>query len=272
MNEYEKISNEYSSRIRGILGSSGLLVGQFGIVLAIIFGTFFSFKMPSIFMIAVIILFVVSFYSFPETPQFLVKQNDFSVCVNKWIVLWNNEFECLITGRWEIDTILSKYRRERPWTSSIWNGKNQRFSWQSQALWRTFDEIVWFYDKTRQNSYDYRHCDSLFNSCERLFCFVKLCCSLLQSSWIKLVTKYVYDYCCVYTILRCNSYDISRGSSGTQGKISRQKGIRSQLKKLNFIFFKFNVSDFIHHFNNWRNFWLHSSWCIFFGGLLAVWC
>lgn len=67
-----------NDEIRGVLGSSVLLVGHLGLVFA--FGNFCSFQTAPIFMLAVTVLFIVLFSFFPETPTFLIKHNKISVC------------------------------------------------------------------------------------------------------------------------------------------------------------------------------------------------
>lgn len=67
-----------NDNIRGILGSTVILTAHFGVALAFIFGNYCSYSTPPIFMITLTVIFVISFFSFPESPMFLLKQNKIS--------------------------------------------------------------------------------------------------------------------------------------------------------------------------------------------------
>lgn len=69
------------SRVRGALGSSLLLGANFGIVIAFAIGTYLGFLATPLFAIATNACFVAMFSVLPETPLFLVKNNQIQVCV-----------------------------------------------------------------------------------------------------------------------------------------------------------------------------------------------
>lgn len=71
----------YDYRIRGILGSIISLCNNGGILIGFLVGHHFDYRMvPRILLIAPA-LFLASFWIFPESPYFLVKQNKFKVCL-----------------------------------------------------------------------------------------------------------------------------------------------------------------------------------------------
>lgn len=81
-----------NDEIRGVLGSSVTLFLHFGLLLAFLFGNYCSYYFPSIFMIALTVLFAILFWFMPETPIFLVKQNKIFVCC----AATGNKNNCLI--------------------------------------------------------------------------------------------------------------------------------------------------------------------------------
>lgn len=68
-----------SSKVRGALGATLLLAANFGIVIAFAIGTYCGYHATPLFAIIVNALFVAMFFVFPETPIFLVKQNQIQV-------------------------------------------------------------------------------------------------------------------------------------------------------------------------------------------------
>lgn len=87
-----------NTNIRGILGSTVILTAHFGVALAFVFGNYCSYSTPPIFMIILSLIFVVSFYFFPETPTFLFKQNKISQTEKSILFYRNmreNDFELL---------------------------------------------------------------------------------------------------------------------------------------------------------------------------------
>lgn len=68
------------SRVRGALGSSLVVAGNFGIVVAFAIGTYINYHATPIIAIILNGLFFAIFASYPETPQFLLKQNQILVC------------------------------------------------------------------------------------------------------------------------------------------------------------------------------------------------
>lgn len=65
-----------SDHVRGVLGSTLILSLNAGILLGFTFGTYFSFYMTPWFVIVLTILFGISFYFFPETPAYLMKDQN----------------------------------------------------------------------------------------------------------------------------------------------------------------------------------------------------
>lgn len=59
--------------------STLVLTENFGILLGFTFGQIYSFHTTPLIVIAVIALFAILIYFFPETPTFLVKQNNITV-------------------------------------------------------------------------------------------------------------------------------------------------------------------------------------------------
>lgn len=67
------------ARNRGAMGSTIFVSGHVGVVLAFVFGTYFTYYSTPIFAIAVGVLFAFLLCFFPETPLFLAKQNKMEV-------------------------------------------------------------------------------------------------------------------------------------------------------------------------------------------------
>ncbi|XP_055308413.1 facilitated trehalose transporter Tret1-like [Sitodiplosis mosellana] len=65
-------------RVRGVLGSTLVLSGNIGILIAFTLGNYFDFTITPKFVIASAALCFVLLFSFPETPLFLMKQNKIS--------------------------------------------------------------------------------------------------------------------------------------------------------------------------------------------------
>ncbi|XP_055302942.1 facilitated trehalose transporter Tret1-like [Sitodiplosis mosellana] len=65
-------------RVRGTLGSTLVLIANMGILLAFVLGNFCNFYTTPKVIIALTIVFEISFCFFPESPKFLLKQNRIS--------------------------------------------------------------------------------------------------------------------------------------------------------------------------------------------------
>lgn len=71
-----KINNLFSIyRVRGTLGSFIVLFCNLGILLGFILGAYCDYNMTPYVFISAIVLFVLLFFFFPESPSFLIKQN-----------------------------------------------------------------------------------------------------------------------------------------------------------------------------------------------------
>lgn len=71
-----EISND---SIRGALVSSVIFALNTGRLFAYIFGTYFAFSVLPAFTMAILLIFIVLFFFFPESPFALMKQNRFAV-------------------------------------------------------------------------------------------------------------------------------------------------------------------------------------------------
>lgn len=69
--------------IRGILLMTVQFAGSIGILLAFTLGSYTDFHVTPIYAIITSILFGILFSFFPETPLFLVRQNKYSVSLEK---------------------------------------------------------------------------------------------------------------------------------------------------------------------------------------------
>lgn len=95
--------------------STLVLTENFGILLGFTFGQIYSFHTTPLIVIAVIALFAILIYFFPETPTFLVKQNNITVSELKSInqlFIKKIQFQLLVVGSRKFDSILSKYARK----------------------------------------------------------------------------------------------------------------------------------------------------------------
>ncbi|XP_055302945.1 facilitated trehalose transporter Tret1-like [Sitodiplosis mosellana] len=72
------LSDIASDSIRGTLGSTMMLSGNTGTLLAFVLGNFCDFYTTPIVIIILTIIFAISFFFFPESPIFLFKQNRIS--------------------------------------------------------------------------------------------------------------------------------------------------------------------------------------------------
>ncbi|XP_031623073.1 facilitated trehalose transporter Tret1-like [Contarinia nasturtii] len=73
------LSEIANDRVRGFLGSTLVFSCNIGVLLAFVFGNYFSFYMTPKFVILLTILFGFSFFFFPETPLMAItKRNDLS--------------------------------------------------------------------------------------------------------------------------------------------------------------------------------------------------
>lgn len=103
--------------VRGVIVSTLVLTENFGILLGFTFGQIYSFHTTPLIVIAVIALFAILIYFFPETPTFLVKQNNITVSelksINQSIIYKKKiQFQLLVVGSRKFDSILSKYARK----------------------------------------------------------------------------------------------------------------------------------------------------------------
>lgn len=73
------LSEIASDRVRGVLGSTLVLTANMGILLAFVLGNYCDYTMTPKVVIALTVLFVILFSFFPESPSFLMKQNQISV-------------------------------------------------------------------------------------------------------------------------------------------------------------------------------------------------
>lgn len=67
------------NRVRGFLGSTFILSANFGILLAFVIGNYCDFYMSPKVAIVLMIVYIVLFYFFPESPTYLVKQGNLTV-------------------------------------------------------------------------------------------------------------------------------------------------------------------------------------------------
>lgn len=65
--------------VRGILGSSVMLSYNIGMLLAFISGAFFTYDVTPKAVCVIYFLYVILLFFVPESPQFLIKQNNISV-------------------------------------------------------------------------------------------------------------------------------------------------------------------------------------------------
>lgn len=79
--------------IRGALSTIVSVGADFGTLLAFALGTYCNYNVTPIAAIAVTVLYAVLFLFFPETPIFLLKQNQILVCMTNdtlfILVHWN---------------------------------------------------------------------------------------------------------------------------------------------------------------------------------------
>lgn len=73
------LSEIASDRVRGTLGSTLALNVHSGTLLAFVVGNYCDYYTTPMLSIALITVFAILFYFFPESPTFLVKQNRISV-------------------------------------------------------------------------------------------------------------------------------------------------------------------------------------------------
>lgn len=65
--------------VRGTLGTSLMVSGHLGVVIAFALGAYSTYLSIPICIIPILVLFIVVMYFFPETPLYLVKQNKLHV-------------------------------------------------------------------------------------------------------------------------------------------------------------------------------------------------
>ncbi|XP_031633567.1 facilitated trehalose transporter Tret1-like [Contarinia nasturtii] len=70
------LSEIASDRVRGFLGSTFILSANFGILLAFVIGNYCDFYTSPKVAIVLMIVYIVLFYFFPESPTFLAKQGN----------------------------------------------------------------------------------------------------------------------------------------------------------------------------------------------------
>lgn len=73
------LSEIASDRVRGVLGSTVVLSCNIGMLIAFTLGNFCDFYTTPIVVIGLTILFAVGILFFPETPSFLMKENQIAV-------------------------------------------------------------------------------------------------------------------------------------------------------------------------------------------------
>lgn len=66
-------------KIRGVLASALTLTMNLGILIGFIFGYLFEYSLVPKMMLAIPLLFLVTFYFFPESPWYLMKRNKINV-------------------------------------------------------------------------------------------------------------------------------------------------------------------------------------------------
>lgn len=92
-NDFHKKIFSFCYRVRGAVGSTNMLIFNFGVFLAFLLGNFFDYFMTPKVMIALLFTFVSAFMFFPESPIVLVKQNKIKV---KIIEIWINTNEIVL--------------------------------------------------------------------------------------------------------------------------------------------------------------------------------
>lgn len=89
-----------------------MLTDRIGIMIVFVLGYYFDYRVTSIVVIAVTIIFVIVFLFFPESPTFLLKQNKTSVNKSEQISFLEYLRFFLFIGSGRIDAILSKFSKE----------------------------------------------------------------------------------------------------------------------------------------------------------------
>lgn len=67
--------------IRGVLGSTMILTVNIGVLIEFIFGNYCDFYIAPKFVIVVAMIYAILMLWFPETPTFLIKQNQIAVSI-----------------------------------------------------------------------------------------------------------------------------------------------------------------------------------------------